>query len=160
MGTAGFSYGVEGIWQFNTLDELFGRSPTGATWGNVPWQTAMHYKGSEQLGLGANFMRKLHWWKLTPAPDRVSYHAGIENYYDPYCATLGDDILVYFTKVGFKKNQLKVLGLVPGEDYSMTYFDPITGMEYPPEKITANEKGEWLIGTPPVMQDWILHIGR
>ncbi|WP_319592467.1 DUF5060 domain-containing protein [uncultured Draconibacterium sp.] len=158
QGTPGFSYGAEGIWQFNTATQFFGKSPTGATWGNVPWQIAMHYKGSEQIGIGAAFLRQLPWWTLKPSAGRVSYHAGVDNYYDPYAAEIKDGLLIYFTKVGFKGNQLKVLGLKSGQKYSYVYFDPITGEQHLSKEFTSDKKGEWLIGTPPVMQDWVLWI--
>ncbi len=158
QGTPGFSYGVEGIWQFNTEKEPFGESPTGMTWGNVPWSEAMHYKGSSQLGMGAEFLRELQWWKIKPSPERLSYHAEIENYYDPYAAEIGDDLLIYFTKVGYKPNKLKVLGLSPDSHYVFIYFDPITGKRYSEKTFESSENGEWTIGTPPIMQDWVLLI--
>jgi len=158
QGTPGFSYGAEGIWQFNTKEELFGQSPTGATWGNIPWQEAMHYKGSKQIGMGSEFLRQLPWWTLKPSPQRISYHAGIENYYDPYAAEIEGGLLIYFTKVGFKKNKLKVLGLQPNKKYNYVYFDPITGKQYPAKEFITDQNGEWLIGTPPVMQDWVLWV--
>jgi len=160
QGLPGFSYGVEGIWQFNTPEQPFGPSPTGNVWGNVPWQTGMNYAGSKHLGQSAEFLRKLNWWELTPAPERVSYHADIKNIYDPYASELGNGLLLYFTKAGFRNNQLKILDLKPEQPYQYIYFDPITGTEYPPVKITANEQGEWVVGTPPIMQDWALLISE
>ena len=81
QGTPGYSYGTEGIWQFNTEEEPFGASPTGETWGNVPWSVAMDYQGSAQLGRGAEWLRGLPWWKITPAPNRVSHPASPEDIY-------------------------------------------------------------------------------
>ncbi len=155
QGTPGFSYGVEGIWQFNTTEKPFGPSPSGHVWGNVPWQEAMHYKGSEQVGHSAQFVRQLPWWKLRPAPERVSKHADIEQIYDPYAAEVGEDLLVYF-RFAFGKNTLKIRGLEPGAPYEFVFFDPITGKSYPPREGQSNARGEWLVPTPPVIQDWVL----
>jgi len=158
QGTPGYSYGVEGIWQFNSEDQLFGESPTGATWGNVPWQEAMHYKGGLQIGYGADFLRALPWWTLKPSPNKVSYHADVDNFYDPYAAELDNGLLIYFTKVGFKKNALKILELEPDHTYTYYFFDPITGKKYDGKKLVTDKKGEWLIVNPPIMQDWVLYI--
>ncbi len=127
QGTPGYSYGAEGIWQFNVEGNPFGQSPTGDTWGNVPWTEAMHYQGSAQLGNGAQFLRELPWWKIKPAHHRVNYHADIHNFYDPYVAEMGEDILLYFTKVGFKKDSLKILGLDSNSSYE--YLSMIQSLE-------------------------------
>lgn len=160
QGTPGYSYGAEGIWQFNTPEDLFGPSPTGNVWGNVPWQEAMHYKGSQQIGHSAQFLRQLPWWKLQAAPQRLSYHATIENIYDPYAAEVGENILIFFTKIGFKNNQLHVSGLQPNHPYEYSFFDPIAGQLYPAVTVTSSAKGTWTVPTPPVMQDWVLLLKR
>ena len=159
QGTPGFSYGVEGIWQFNTPSEPFGPSPTGAVWGNVPWQTAMNYKGSEQIGHGATFLQKLPWWTLKPAPDRGSDHAGVENFEDPYVAEIDNGLLVYLTyKFGIQN--FKVLGLDLNQTYRYTFFDPITGTEYPAVDFKPDSAGDWQIAQLPIMQDWVLWISE
>jgi hypothetical protein len=158
QGTPGYSYGVEGIWQFNVAGNPFGPSPTGDTWGNIPWTEAMHYPGGKQLGHGAEWLRKLPWWQITAAPERANYHATAENFYDPYVAEMGSDVLLYFTKVGFKKNKLKVVGLEPNAQYAYRFFDPITAREYPAVAFAADAQGEWQVPSPPVMQDWVVLI--
>ena len=160
QGTPGYSYGAEGIWQFNTEANPFGESPTGHTWGNVPWTEAMHYAGSGQLGRSAQWLRGLPWWTITPAPERASFHATAEGIYAPYTAKMGNEVLLYFTKVGigFAKNKLKILGLEPGARYHYVFFDPITGREYPAAEFTADGAGVWNVSHAPVMQDWVVRI--
>jgi hypothetical protein len=75
-GTAGFSYGVEGIWQFNTEEQLFGTSPLGNVWGNVPWEECIHYKGSEQLGLAKQFLEEFDYWNFKPNRDLITCKNG------------------------------------------------------------------------------------
>ncbi len=160
QGMAGYGYGVEGIWQFNVEGNPFGPSPTGNTWGNVPWTEAMHYKGSGQLGQSAQFLRNLPWWRIVPAPERATYHAGIENFYDPYVAEMGEDLLMYFTKVGFKRNKLKVVGLDQSTLYTYTFYDPITGKIYPEKPLEVATNGDWTLPSPPIMQDWVVWIKK
>lgn len=117
----------------------------------------MHYKGSTQLGYGARFLQKLPWWTIKPTPNRISYHAEIDNYYDPYAAEIENGLLIYFRRL-FETNEFKALGLIPNKVYEYIFFDPITGKEYPFETFKPDEKGEWEIAHTPIMQDWVLWI--
>lgn len=160
LGTPGYSYGAEGIWQFNTESELFGASPSGSTWGNVPWNIAAQYEGSKQLGFGKKLLEKYDWWKLEKAPQFISEYVSDDNILNaPYCAASEKVILIYFTKTGFIKGRTFLKNLNPNESFSFYFFDPITGKEYPQEKLEPLN-GNWTIPTPPIMQDWVLVIER
>ncbi len=71
-GTAGHTYGANGIWQVNRSDEPYGKSPHGGNWGNTPWDEAMHLPGSRQVGLAKQLLEKYHWWEFEPHPEWVS----------------------------------------------------------------------------------------
>ena len=45
-GTAGHTYGANGIWQLNRPGQPYGLSPHGGTWGATPWNEAMNLPGS------------------------------------------------------------------------------------------------------------------
>ncbi|PYK01770.1 MAG: alpha-L-rhamnosidase [Verrucomicrobia bacterium] len=49
-GTAGHTYGANGIWQVNRRDAAYGKSPHGGNWGNTSWDDAMRLPGSRQVG--------------------------------------------------------------------------------------------------------------
>lgn len=73
-GLAGHTYGANGIWQVNMVQQPFGASPTGSCWGNMPWEQAMHLPGARQLGLAARFLNTLPWNRFEPqafAQDRL-----------------------------------------------------------------------------------------
>lgn len=67
-GLAGHSYGANGIWQVNTVQQPFGPSPSGSCWGNMPWDQAMQLPGARQLGLAARFLSALPWNEFEPLP--------------------------------------------------------------------------------------------
>jgi hypothetical protein len=157
MGTAGFSYGVEGIWQFNTREELFGASPGGNTWGNVPWEVAYQYPCSKQLGIGKSILEKFDWWELKPAQDLISYNSGDETFV-PYCAANENIRIVYMYDFPARWRNYKCINLEPGKNHNATWHDPITGYEYPYGIILVNDSGELEIPRPPIMQDWVLFI--
>jgi hypothetical protein len=66
-GSAGHTYGVNGVWQVNLPDQRFGKSPGGHDWGGTPWREAMNLPGSTQLSKAKAFLLKLPWHQLAPA---------------------------------------------------------------------------------------------
>jgi hypothetical protein len=157
MGTPGFSYGAEGIWQFNTEEILFGPSPAGNVWGNVPWEEAYMYQGSKELGLGKKFLEGYDWWKLNPSQDRLEsrgddvgsllFSAQIEE----------EHVFVYMFRKPAPWRDYKVNGFMPCNTYDVTWFNPITG-DIIHSELTAGDDGKISITQAPVMQDWILVI--
>ena len=117
----------------------------------------MHYEGSRQLGAGAQFLRTFPWWKLESAPHRANYHANAEDFYDPYVAEMGEDVLFYFTTVGFfyRNPRFTILGLDRDKTYTYQFFDPITGKRYAAQELIPDADGNWTVPNPPIMQDWV-----
>ena len=66
-GSAGHTYGVNGVWQVNVPEQRFGKSPGGNDWGGTPWREAMNLPGSTQLSKAKAFLLKLPWHQLAPA---------------------------------------------------------------------------------------------
>jgi len=155
-GTCGFSYGVEGIWQFNTKSQLFGASPGGNIWGNVPWEVACHYPGSKQLGVGKAILEKFDWWKLKPDPGRVTQN-GDDELFRPYAATIGDSqIIFYLPQFPTRWRNMTVHGLSVDKQYSGEFIDPITGEKHLIADFGPDEAGNWSIPSAPIMQDWVM----
>ncbi|HYW96445.1 MAG TPA: DUF4038 domain-containing protein, partial [Bacteroidales bacterium] len=155
MGTAGFSYGAEGIWQFNTTTEKFGASPGGNTWGNVPWEVAYTYPGSREVGIGKTILEQYQWWDLKPAPDLISFSAP-DSIFIPYCATTKNVRIIYMFDFPSSWRNIRCTKLNKEKTYQVTFIDPITGDTYPYGIISADVKGEWKVPKPPIMQDWVL----
>src|SRR5439155_2566744 len=65
-GTAGHTYGANGIWQLNRKDQPYGKSPHGGNWGETPWDEAMALPGSRQVGLAKKLLDRFEWWKFQP----------------------------------------------------------------------------------------------
>lgn len=155
MGTAGFSYGVEGIWQFNTQEELFGASPGGNTWGNVPWEIASQYTGSTQVGLGKKFLEKYPWHLFEPHPEWIETPES--DIFAPYVAGIQGQIrIMYLYNFPNRWRPTTAIGLTAGKKYEVLYFDPITGQEIPFGTIKADAQGRWTLPVPPVMQEWVI----
>ncbi len=158
MGTPGYSYGAEGIWQFNTKDQLFGASPAGNVWGNVPWDVASQYRGSGQIGLGKKFIEKFEWWKLEPAQDRIECNTS-DPVSVPFCAVIDErDLFIYMFRKPARWRPYKVNGLIPEKEYGVTWFDPITGQVHSGDRFRSDSEGKLDINRLPIMQDWVLVI--
>ncbi len=157
-GTCGFSYGVEGIWQFNTTEELFGVSPGGNTWGNVPWETASQYAGSSHVGIGKKILENYEWWKLQPATHRlVSPSEEILN--QPVCAEIaGVGLLVYLFRKPSGWLKYSFNGFHPNAKIPVTFWDPLTGAKYENWIFESNKDGVITIDNAPIMQDWVVVI--
>lgn len=159
-GAPGFSYGVEGIWQFNTEKQLFGVSPGGNTWGNVPWETAYQYLGSIQVGLGKQFLENYEWWKLSPDRTRIESNINDE-VYAPYCASIEDHTyLLYFHKPPTRWRSYKLNGLDRGAKYRVQFFDPIEGDVYAAGEVLPDSDAKIAITETPIMQDWVVIIEK
>ena len=72
-GSAGHTYGANGIWQVNRPGEPYGASPHGGNWGNRPWNEAARMPGSRQVGLAKQFLMELPWQQFQPHPEWASY---------------------------------------------------------------------------------------
>ncbi|MEA2708444.1 MAG: hypothetical protein QOF78_1045 [Phycisphaerales bacterium] len=72
-GTAGHTYGANGIWQLNRRGEPYGKSPHGGTYGPTPWDEAMKLPGSGQTGLAKKLLETLEWWRFEPHDDWATW---------------------------------------------------------------------------------------
>jgi len=76
-GTAGHTYGANGIWQVNRKGQPHGPSPTVGSrpngYGIIPWDEAMNLPGSSQVALGKTFFEQYPWQHFRPHPEWASF---------------------------------------------------------------------------------------
>jgi hypothetical protein len=155
-GTAGFSYGVEGIWQFNTLNERFGPSPGGNVWGNEPWEIASQYLGSKHVGVGKQILEELEWWRIQPAPERQVDPLN-ELLSQAVCAEIpGQCFIAYLFRKPSVYRPYRFSGFETNREISVEFMDPLTGEKYDWGKMTSDQEGVIQIGKSPIMQDWVV----
>ncbi len=97
-GTAGHTYGANGIWQVNRKEQIFGRSASGINWGNRSWDDAMRLPGAAQVGLARRLFEQYHWQQFEPHPEWVKYAANADRdpMFGPYAAGIaGGERIVY-----------------------------------------------------------------
>lgn len=157
-GTAGHSYGANGLWQMDDPKEPYGPSPHGMGWGISPWQQAMRLAGSLQLGHGKRFLERLPWWELEPHPEWIQVAMQSAEY--PAVFSGGSPRrwrLVYLQpEVVLSKTMPTIVGLEEDVPYVATYFNPADGSEISLGTISLDRGGSWLPPRPTVVRDWVL----
>lgn len=158
-GAYGFSYGANGIWQFNETGKPYGPSPHGMTWGNIPWEEAMKLPGAQQISLGKRLLERYRWWLFEAHPEWLTPHADETDTNQPYAAGIPSEVrLFYFpTCLGPWLPQMPTVhNLEAGVTYRAFYFDPITGAEQSVGDAVADAAGNWTVPMPTAGQDNVL----
>jgi len=161
-GVAGFTYGANGIFQFNSEGEVFGPSPHGGAWGNMLWREAYRWPGATQIAIGKRLLERFEWWRLEPHQEWVEPCAAEPDYFRPYAAGIPGKLrLVYLPgAVAPWSAPVHVKRLEAGVAYSASFFDPTNGREHPIGRVTPDASGSWRIPTPPIIQDWVVVLER
>jgi hypothetical protein len=154
-GTAGHTYGANGIWQLNRREQPYGKSPHGGNWGNRPWDDAMNLPGSRQVGLAKRLFEKFDWWKFEPHPEWASWqrvgskHGEFEV---PYAAGIAGKVRVIY--VPFAESVV-LHGLKAGSSYSIRQFDPRNGEMKKPRTVNADPRGDLVCAPESSAGDWV-----
>lgn len=164
-GAPGHCYGADAIWQFNTLEQPFGKSPNGHIWGNTPWEVAYQWPGATHVGIGRKILARFDWHRLKPDSDSVQPAATEDKPRGAFLARIGDELRIVYLPDGVAPWNRKtvVSGLTPGKTYLARYIDPLTGDTYPemkfvPEPNEQSSTGTWRLPAAPILQDWLLVI--
>jgi hypothetical protein len=170
-GTAGHTYGTMPISTFSSRDDHY-RAPSRAH--SADWEDAIAWDGAVHVGIGRRILERYRWWELTPAPDAIELHAGPDDWFRPYAATLPDgSVLVYLPGMGqmspatptldYITTRRSLVGLAPGA-YRATFVDLRTGLEEPSVRFETSDGRQALgdLTEPavrwdlPTWEDWLL----
>ncbi len=158
-GSAGFTYGANGLWQVNGEDIPYGPSPHGMAWGGPSWREASQLQGSRQIGLAKQLLDTLPWWTIRPAPENMSHHSTQADRIGPYAAVLEGDIRIVFIPAPsiflIRRGGLSLRNLDPATPYQTFWFNPKTGERTELGAITSDADGQYLLPTPHLIQDWV-----
>lgn len=160
-GTAGHTYGANGIWQLNRAEQPFGPSPHGQSWGDTPWDVAYRLPGSQQVGLGKSLLLRYPWWRLEPHPECVEPHWTKGDYVMPYAAAIPGELYIVFLPYspGRRREPVK-LHLKSGISYHAFFFNPTNGKESEIGTATPDSMGDWQAPRIPIFQDWVLVVEK
>ncbi|MXX26435.1 MAG: DUF4038 domain-containing protein [Caldilineaceae bacterium SB0668_bin_21] len=163
-GASGHTYGASGIWQVNTREAPYGPSPRiyGESFDEDPWDEAMHFAGSRQVGLGRRLLERFRWWQFEPAShwiaQRGEHHfKPLQDYIRPFAAGIAGEVRVIFIPVRYLVTVEEIEADVA---YRAYYFDPRQGREFDIGAVVPDEEGTWQPPRPPIIQDWVLVLER
>jgi hypothetical protein len=154
-GTAGHTYGANGIWQLNRREQPYGKSPHGGNWGNRPWDDAMNLPGSRQVGLAKRLLEKFDWWKFEPHPEWATWQRKDSKHGEfevPYAAGIPDKVRVIYVPFA-EPAALHKLGAKAA--CSIRQFDPRTGEMKSAKTATADAGGELVCAPESPKGDWV-----
>ena len=152
-GSAGHTYGANGIWQVNTREKPYGLSPHGHSWGGPAWDIAAALPGSGQLGISKTLLIRYSWWKLEPRPDLISPRWTKEDYWKPFAAEIPGEAIIAFTPASYSGAAFR--NLKPGS-YRAFFFNPVDGTETQIGSVIPDANGSWKIAEVPIFQDWVV----
>jgi hypothetical protein len=156
-GTAGHTYGANGIWQVNTREKPYGLSPHGHSWGGPSWDVAAKLPGSRQVGLGKSLLERYSWWKLEPRPDLVEPRWTQSDYWKPFAAQIPGEAVFVYSPTAWKA--LAFQGLEAG-NYRAFLFNPSDGTEVAWARAQVDGAGNWKAPEFPVIRDWVVVLDR
>ncbi len=152
-GSAGHTYGANGIWQVNTREKPYGLSPHGHSWGGPAWDLAAALPGSGQLGMAKALLMRYSWWKLEPQPDLIEPRWSKEDYWKPFAAHIPGEAVFAFTPASYLGASFHNL---KAGSYHAFFFSPPDGTETDIGTITPDASGAWKIAEVPIFQDWVV----
>ena len=163
-GAAGHTYGASGIWQVNTREAPYGPSPRiyGEGFDEDPWEEAMQFAGSRQVGLGRRLLERYRWWRFEPAPQWITQRGAhhfkpLQEYIRPFAAGIAGEVRIIFIPVRYL---ITIREIEPDAGYRAYYFDPRYGRDYDAGDVIPDEQGAWQPPKPPIIQDWVLVLER
>lgn len=164
-GACGYTYGAQGMWEFQWEPEEPG-TPCPYFGHNVPWYEAIDFTGADKLTILKNFYESIHWETLKPwTQDNFPKHI-------PPSLIIGftaDDLLAlsmpaisanedlsvvvsYFSQT----NTFPASYYLPHKNYLAYWFDPYTGKETIIEHSLTPGNGVWQSPEKPSELDMIL----
>ncbi|MBC9867591.1 MAG: DUF4038 domain-containing protein [Opitutae bacterium] len=146
-GMRGYTYGAEGLWQMNS------ETVRGAEYSFTPWNEAMHFPGSTQLGQAKKFLEAYPWWRMEPHLEWVDPHCTSvfetnKNWSDameplrefqarggrwdlPYAAGIPGELrIIYIPGHYYDWTAPTIKGLEPEVPYHAFLFDPARAKRY------------------------------
>ena len=155
-GTAGHTYGANGLWQVNRADKPYGPSPPGYSFGKVPWEEAYQLPGSDHLAQGKKILEQYRWWRFEPHLDWLEAPWREDFDIKPFAAGIPGEVIVVYNPHIWPRDTFKVR-VGPG-DWRAAYIDPKDGERYPLGRVKTNSEGMWEAPPSPIFQDWVLVI--
>jgi hypothetical protein len=165
-GTAGHTYGANGIWQVNRKGQPYGNSPHGGNYGTLPWDEAMNLPGSQQLAFAKRLLERYPWHRFEPHLEWATWsknsdqrpptdeQARADEFTVPYAAGVPGSVRVIYLP---KPWPVTVNKLEQSKRYTARFFNPTNGESRDIGPVQPGADGSWTSAPPTnVPADWVL----
>lgn len=160
-GSAGFTYGVTGIWAncFSTSSFTGWFDGKGGNYNYEPWYMGLNKPGSYEMTYMKEFFETLpDWWNLNPAFKNSGYGDFVKDEKNVLAATSDASTMVAY----FYNTENTETGTIKSLDKNATYtsywFNPLTGKFILIEKDIKSANGSYVIPERPNSSDWVFLI--
>ena len=155
-GSAGHTYGANGIWQMATPEEPC--VAISGSWGDVYWQDACKLPGSGQMGIGRRLLERYPWWEFEP---RYEPDWNEEERISPFVAGIPGKVWVMYLATDSIEGKYrgfagKSFRIEPKTHYRAYFFNPRTGKDVEVGDVRPDPEGWWKIPAKPSREDWVL----
>lgn len=155
-GSAGHTYGAQGIWAMSSRFDPF--DGTTGSWGDGFWQDVMHLAGSGQVALGRKFFERYPWQRFVPRHEPTVEQQGRKW---AFATGIPGQVAVFYLAAtcmegDFRGVQGGKLQIEPGTHYQAYFFNPRTGEDRPVGPVTPDADSAWPVPSRPTMEDWVL----
>ncbi len=154
-GSAGHTYGANGIWQMNSPEKTF----VGIrTYGDAGWAETMRLPGSHQLGLSKRFLERYPWHRFEPV---TGAHQHETDRISPFMAGIPGRVwMIYLAGEALDSVFWGLMGadiaIEPGVTYRASFFNPRDGRVLDIGPVEPGENGRWPIPHKPTREDLVL----
>lgn len=160
-GSAGFTYGVAGIWAncFSTSTFTGWFDGKGGSFNYEPWYIGLDKPGSYEMTYMKRFFETIpEWWKLNPAFFNIGYGEFLKNEKSVLASKMDASTMVAY----FYDTENTETGTLKSLDKNATYtsywFNPLTGKFILIEKDIKTGNGTYVIPERPTSSDWVFLI--
>ena len=155
-GSAGHTYGANGIWQMSTPEEPC--VAISGSWGDTTWEEASHLPGSAHVGAGKLLLERYEWWRFQP---RREPEWDQSERIAPFAAGIPGVVwLIYLPSDGMERKFHSYMGksfrVEPGARYRAVFLNPRTGAEVTVGPVQPGPDGAWRVPQKPSREDWVL----
>lgn len=155
-GSAGHTYGANGIWQMSTPEEPC--VSISGSWGDTTWEEAHQLAGSAHMGIGKRLLERYPWSRFQP---RVEPNWNHEERISPFAAGIPGAVwVIYLTtdsiETKFWGLKGKSIQIEPGARYRAYFHNPRTGADKEVGPVEPDANNTWPIPRKPSREDWVL----
>ncbi|MBQ7179856.1 MAG: DUF4038 domain-containing protein [Bacteroidaceae bacterium] len=159
-GFCGYGYGAIDIWLYRSTYDTQQPSHDGVDSISVSdklqsWCQALEFESARQMIYLRRFLEGMDWWQLRPVLPRDSTFRP-----DSQACVLartpdGTHVMYFYAR---STNTGTMLGLRPGSEYKVSWFNPRSGEAMKPQTVSADNGGRLVLPQKPDEWDWTLTV--